>query len=112
MPLRAQRIAPRFQEMRGGEIPATKRRSFVFVIAEPDYIWNLFLQLGPIEPALCQIVGNPARGVKHGIRAEDEKLFDPTGRDVSRELENAVIARIPLALAQQNCAPDIFQRGI
>ena len=32
--------------------------------------------------------------------------------DVARELENAVIALIAMTLAQQNRAPDIFQRGI
>ena len=70
------------------------------------------MQVGPIEPALCQIIGNPARCVKHGIRTEDEQLFDPVGRDIACELQNAVITLIAIELAQHHRLPDIFQRGI
>ena len=113
MSFRAERIAPRFKEMRCGQIPTRKRGSLVFVIAEPDYIGHLFLKLGPIDPGLAgRIERKRARRVEHRIRAEYKKLFDPAGRHVARELENAVIALIAMTLAQQNRASDIFQRGI
>src|ERR1700757_2322896 len=99
--------------MRCRQIPAKKRGSFVFVIAEPDYIGHLFLKFQPIYPGLAGwIVRQRARCVEHGIRAEYKKLFNPAFNDLSRKLENAVVALIAMALAQQNRASDIFQRGI
>src|SRR4029077_14136403 len=109
--------------MRCRQIPARKRGSFVFVITEPDYIGHPFLKIGPVEPGLAdRIVGKRAWGIENRVRAEYEKLFDATNRglsgawrlahDVARELKNAVVALIAMALAQQNRASDILQRRI
>ena len=70
------RISPRFEKMRGGHMPVTNLRSFVFVLAEVNAHHLLVL----VEAFESQL--EICRSVVDGIAAENYQLFNYARIDI------------------------------
>ncbi len=107
------RVTPRFKIMRGGNVPATQRRSCILVVTEPHNFRHFFLQVGPIKRQFRRLIGNQAAvRVINWIASQNEQLRDAPLVYVCRQLQNAGCSRIARKFADNQGRAEVFQRRI
>src|SRR5678815_1553510 len=90
---RSEAVAPRFEIVRGWDVPLAQRRGRILVVTQPNDIGDSLLQVGPVDRKLCfAIQRDRTWRVVDGIAAENEELLNPSGVDIARQLQNAARA--------------------